>query len=177
MLQNPGTSELLHWLNISAEREQYHFLATHPALLDAHNDAILNTLLAQEMDQPQQAQRFRDALYLLQDARKRGGTATAIQEAYINMYGAFVLDLPAWLTEVKREHDALSKPGRQHHTAVDRMTLLRKALARAQQDPAISPEIRAGLHETLANALRDDPDTDRRVQSLEDAIAQCEMAM
>jgi CHAT domain-containing protein len=177
MLQDPYSSELLHWLNILSKREQCRFLTTHLALLDRDNDAILNTLLAQEKKYSQEAQHLRDALYVLQDARQRGGMREAIQETYINMYGGFVLDLPDWLVEVERQHDALSTLEQQHETAGARIKLLRNALEHAQRDTKVAPEVRATLQALLANALRNDTDKNRRARSLEDAIAQCERSM
>src|SRR5205807_4773803 len=99
-------------------------LESHCDLLDARNEATLRDRLAQALDGSVQAQRVRDALVLLQDARIRGETVKAIREAYVNMHGGFVLDLPPWLEEVEQQLAELKRKEHPEQTAEARVSLL-----------------------------------------------------
>ena len=166
---------LTAWLDQPGALAPHRFLEQHPALLDPQSDLILRNSLAHQQN-PEASQRTRDALSILSDARGRGRTASAVRQAYINVYGGLVLDLPPWLEEVRHQLEELNASERHHETVTGRMTLLRSALKRAENTPEVAPEVLAALHLALAIALCHHAGTDR-AQALEDAAAECRMAL
>jgi len=145
--------QMLAWLDRPSPREQRHFLETHPDLLSPESDTILQALLAQEADQIKSGQKFRDALFLLQDIRGRGEKGGAIREGYVNLYGGFALDLPPWLEEIEVQLTVLKQAKEPEQTAEERVAMLDKALQRAQKEKDLAPEILATLRYELASAL------------------------
>jgi len=166
------TRQLQTWLDLPMVCEQRHFLESHCDLLDMHSDTILRDLLSQATGQPERRQRVHDALRLLQDARIRGGTVEAVREAYINLHGGFVLDLPPWLEEVAKRLTDLLNENRYEQTAEARATLLQRTLEQVQEDATYAPELLATLRYELADAWRNHPRTNR-AQALETAISIC----
>jgi tetratricopeptide (TPR) repeat protein len=166
---------LLDWLALPASREQRRFLAAHPEVLEPRCLAMVDGWIRAETRQ-KEAQRLRDARSLLQNVRERGGTVEAMCEAYVNVHGGFVLDLPIWLEEVESRLNTLRRLGHPHETAQARVELLRDALNRASSASEIAPETLAALQYELALAWQEHPPTDP-LQAHETAIALCESAL
>jgi tetratricopeptide (TPR) repeat protein len=166
---------LMDWLAFPAGREQRRFLAAHPELLQPRCLALLDEWIRAEARQ-EEAQRLREARSLLQDVLERGGTAETVCEAYVNAYGGFMLDLPAWLEEVEGRLSALRRLGQPHQTAPARVELLRGALDRASGESAMPPELLGALQYELALAWQEQPPTDLS-QAYETVIALCESAL
>ncbi len=161
--------QLQSWLNLPTVREQRRFLASHCNLLDAQSESILRDQSMQAPDGSEHAKKMREALMLLQDARNRGGTEEAVREAYINLYGGFVLDLPPWLEEVGQHLDDLLDKNQPEQTAQARLALLEETLEKVKRDADSPSEILATLHYELANAWVSHPDIDP-TKALETAI-------
>jgi len=164
------------WLDLPSPRERRRFLEAHLELLDARSDTILHELLAQETESHAERQRWRGALALLQDARARGGTQATVREAYVNVYGGFALDLPAWLEVVEQQLGEVRPARWSDPKAALREGLLRQSLARAKGDGTIAPETLAALHHALSIALQQHPYINR-VQAHKAAIKECEEAL
>ncbi len=144
-----------------AKREGYRFLVTHPELLDPRIDSVLEDQLAAIDWKADSDRSFADpsklelilnhkiatvlapisrennivelleGQMLLRDVRRRGGTIHVVQDAYVNAYGGFVLDLPQYLDDVLQELDTLLLAEEPRQTAVERLSLLRDAFNRA----------------------------------------------
>ena len=168
---NSNTQTLLAWLDMPNDREERHFLETHPELLTTETgyECILNELI--ENSPPDKIRSLRDYLKLLSDVYARGSTVAAIREAYVNVHGGFNLDLPPWLEEVKRQFDKLIAFGQPAQTATARVKLLRDALIHAQQDEAPAPEMIASLYCRLSMAWweNEDADQEHAIEAMIDA--------
>ncbi|GCE22527.1 hypothetical protein [Dictyobacter kobayashii] len=149
------------WLNLLTAREQRRFLEDHCYLLDEHSETILYALLDQAIGDVVQTKRQREALLLWQDARSRGGTAEAVREAFINLHGGFVLDVPPWLEEVDQRLNVLRQARSPEQSAVARAELLQEALQKIQGDTTYPPELQAILRRGLADAWRRHPGAER----------------
>jgi CHAT domain-containing protein len=160
--------QLQTWLDLPTVHEQRLYLEDHGELLHMHSEDILRALLMKETVQSEKGRQFHTALLLLQDARERGGTLVAVREAYINVYGGFVLDLPPWLEELEQRLVVLNKKIPEE-TAEARVALLQEALEEVQRDRASAPELLATLRRDLASAWLRHPLTDRS-QAFETAI-------
>src|SRR5260370_1169524 len=178
MMQDAGdrdifTQTLLAWLKAPTYRDERRHLEAHPELLDPRSDSLLDDLIAPYAGQPRQVQVLSDHLDLLRDVRTRGGTATAIREAYVNAHGGLVLDVPPWLEAIESQFRELRRAGQPDQTA--RVDLLRRALAHTQSEENFAPETLAELHGLLWEALDDAADVDSQ-QTQEEEIT-CLRAM
>jgi len=165
-------SQLEEWLEQPTPREQRRYLEKHLGLLDTHSDAFLQAQLTQLTTGSKQAQQRREALMLLQDTRKRGGTVEAIREAYVNIYGGFVLDLPVWLEEVECRLNNLLNDNLEQ-TAEARVALLQEALEQSQGHRDSPPEFLATLRYELARAWQRSPHADA-ANPFETVLTLCE---
>ena len=111
---------------------------------------------------PQQIQELYAHLTLLREIRIGGYTSSAIRAAFINLWGGFTLDIPSWLETVEQQLDEFDKQGRPDQTAEERIALLHTAIARAQSDAHILPEMLAELQCALGKAWYDHPLTERK---------------
>jgi CHAT domain-containing protein/tetratricopeptide (TPR) repeat protein len=172
-VDNNVVRHLLIWLDLPTVREQRRYLEAYNDILSLQSDTILYDLIMQEIELPKKVQQFRNALFLLQDARERGGTKKAIREAYINTYGGLSLDLPPWLEVVEQQlADLLGR--RQHRPLTEAdVVLFFDALTKAQADTDVVPETLAALRHELAVAWQTDV-SPNRTQALENAIKECE---
>jgi CHAT domain-containing protein/tetratricopeptide (TPR) repeat protein len=148
---------LSQWLNTRNSKEQRAFLEQHVELLYIYPD---DPYTPQEVakpyaEQPMLLNIVLTGCALLRDARERGGTIEAIQEAYINFYRGFVLDIPLWLQEINDQCEILQSQGAPQSTAQERANLWRQALQLAQQDTTLIPETIAEIRFQLWNALDD----------------------
>ncbi len=176
----PGDEDLSHvlatWLALPTHREQRRFLTAHTELLHPPSAALLNELLAQEANNSKEALRLRGALALLEDAQRRGGSAEAIRQTYVDAHGGFALDLPPWLEAVEQQLSELRREGQPHQTAQAYIDLLRDALVQAQHAPDVAPETLATVQHELAVAWQEHAQTDR-AQAYETVITLCEAAL
>src|SRR5882724_2492445 len=98
--------QLVIWLGTSMQtyRNGRRFLETNQVLLRAEIERELERLISahaeEKVEMKQQMQHHQE---LLRAVRERGGSSTAIREAYINVYGGFALDLPEWLEAIEKQ--------------------------------------------------------------------------
>jgi hypothetical protein len=147
------------WLELTSAAAHRRFLEAHAAWLSPEGEALLVKRLGQAVD-VQRAANLRTALALVQDTNLRGGTPEAIGDAAINVLGGFALDLPPWLVEVEGCLAQLAQRAHPRQAASERVSLLRKALTRAQGEPGRLPPVQATLQQELLAALLDVPPTD-----------------
>ena len=166
-------SSLLEWLTISHIREQRRYLETHQELLNPQCETTLSDLIKQDARPSKQALQIQDDLFILQNARARGGTEEAIREAYVNVYGGFAIDLPSWLEEVEQRLGDLLDEKDRLRTAEQRVALLLDTLKLVQEDLAHSLELVATLQRELAVAWCEHTRTNR-MQAFETALSLCE---
>lgn len=150
---------LLIWLAGSSIRERRRYLEAHPELLSQESEALLTAVVASWGGAPKAMAQVREILGLLREVRARGGTITAIRELFVDAYGVFALDLPAWLEEIERSQEEVSQNQSPDLVAKARIDLLREALARAQAE-LLAPEVVAGLQGELAKAFAASPQVD-----------------
>ena len=156
MLLTERYQKLSPWLCSPMDRASRTYLETHLDLLSDESDQFLEMFIAEHKDMLNERQRLHLMRHLLRDATTRGGTPRAVREAYVNLFGGLILDPPAWLREIEQQWQVAAETG----WTARRMTVcklsLRQAIARAQTDPEISPEIEAELHYQLGNFFAND---------------------
>ena len=144
--------QLVLWLGQSmhGSRKGRQYLESNLSLMEIASDRELERLIdAHAEDKPAMKQQMEQHLVLLQDARQRGGTPIAVQDAYVNTYGGFALDLPPWLNIVEEQFLLLAKLRRPERTRKAQLTLLRDALAHARYDRRFADATIAELHNKL----------------------------
>ncbi len=163
---------LLIWLSLSISRQQRRFLEEHRELLQQESDALLSKL---STENARERKYIHSCRALLSDIRERG-TPKAMQEAYVNANGGFMLNLPMWLEEVEYKHDQLVNQQNTHGNISEDISLLRNALDRTQHDSTVAPEIIAQLWKLLGDALFKHQNIEHS-KDIENAINAYEQAM
>ncbi|MDQ6660889.1 MAG: tetratricopeptide repeat protein, partial [Chloroflexota bacterium] len=151
------------WLLLVADpRAQRRFLEEHLELLSYGSLALLrlNIVQVQQVYAAGLSRAQHDALNdlwnVLFDIRRRGGDEQAVQDAYVNRFGGFVLNVPDWLEPLIERDLALRSQGRRDQTALVRLALWQHALERAQREPAgVEPEMLAEMHIQVKQAYND----------------------
>jgi tetratricopeptide (TPR) repeat protein len=174
---------VIQWLNAPDNREERRFLEAHPELLDPKTAIILENMIASVRvrameiwqrtgvfsSEGQEAMRFlRGHLNLLRDIEMHGGTTAAIREGYVNVCGGFVLDLPPWLEKVEHQLHELLRTGQSDQTVAECVTLLRTAIARAQDEAGFAPEVLAEVNYQLWDALHEAVEVSERQRQEEE---------
>ncbi len=152
--------QLVLWLNKSMKsyREGRHYLATNTILTAHETDKELARLIsAHAQDQREIRDQMHQHLALLQDARNRGGNVEAMREAYINIFGGWILDIPSWLSKIEEDLLFLNKLRRPERTKFARIRLLQDAINFAEQDERVEREVIAELHNELGTLLLQNP--------------------
>lgn len=148
--------QLVRWLGVSMHnsRRGRRFLETHLALLEVEADRELERIIsAHAEDEAATKQLMLNHHTLLRDARQRSGTPQAVREAYVNLYGGLIFDLPPWLEAVEEQRSLLNRLRRPDRTTRRHLTLLHDALMRATQEKDVPQEIIAQLHNELGAML------------------------
>ncbi|HTK07455.1 MAG TPA: hypothetical protein VL485_09815 [Ktedonobacteraceae bacterium] len=175
--------QLVIWLGTSMHtyRRGRRFLESNQVLLRTEIERELERLITahveEKVEMKQQMQYHQE---LLRTAKRRGGTSTAIREAYINVYGGFALDLPNWLEVIEQQRAQLHRLRRPERTTRTHIQLLRQALAHAQLDTEVAPEIVAELSNELGYMLLQGPlplKHSDHLHLLQEAIASHEAAL
>src|SRR6266487_2501147 len=152
--------QLIEWLNVSMRdyRKGRHYLETNALLMEHETDKELERLIIAQVEETIEIKQQMQYLQaLLRDARRRGKTPAAIQDAYVNTYGGFVLDMPAWLEQAEQERSLLVRLRRPDRTTKKHVLLLQETLTRAVQDKNVAPEIIAEFHNELGYTLLQGP--------------------
>jgi hypothetical protein len=166
--ENSKTQQLLAWLSAPTMHEERLFLEEHPEIVSLETGEL--RALVQQHEDAGPTSSIYTHLKILQDIRKHLRQAT--QDAYINIYGGLVLDLPVWLTEIKQQ---LADQSEQLEiTACTRAILLQQAISRAEISPALAPEVLAELQMLYAIACLEIPEPQPEV--IEDALRSCQQA-
>jgi CHAT domain-containing protein/tetratricopeptide (TPR) repeat protein len=178
MAQNPFSlddDDFYHlvaaWLTTGQSRnETRRFLETHPALLQPHTLIILESLIPQLSEHPDEQAAIRNYQRVVQDAITRHHTAplvNAVRMAYVNAFGGFVLDLPPWLPDIAmlaaRQAEATA-----HHSEAQFAAYLTALRQRAIHE-GLPAEVSAELAALIGYTLGDIHD-DTREQAQEDAL-------
>jgi tetratricopeptide (TPR) repeat protein len=148
---------LQSWLKISNYREERHFLEKHIELLEPRSISLVERLiqLTTQYSFKDLAQLLKRYLNLLLDVLQRGGTLQAIREAYVNIHGGLVLDIPLWIERMEQQINDLLDDGRRHGIHQIYVRLLSTAVDRADKEPDIAQETRVELIILLQDALRE----------------------
>lgn len=148
--------KLSAWLYSPLDRRGRAYLESHLNLLDAESDEFLELFIAEYREKPEERDRLRLARHILRDALTRGGTAQAVRDSYINVFGGLILDPAAWLQEIECQWmPLLAEPWTDRRAALCKLQL-KRAIELAWLDPGVSPVIRAELHFLLGNLFAND---------------------
>jgi tetratricopeptide (TPR) repeat protein len=159
--------QLVEWLNVSVRdyRKGCHYLEANALLMEHETDKELERLIiAQVEEKIEIKQQMQHLQALLRDARRRGRTPAAVRDAYVNTYGGFVLDMPAWLEQAEQERSLLVRLRRPDRTTKKHVLLLQATLTRAEQDNDVAPEVIAELHNELGYILLQGPHPKSRAE-------------
>jgi tetratricopeptide (TPR) repeat protein len=165
------------WFTTQRYNEQCRFLQIHPELLSSLTETFLETSLAYFVEHPHQAQLklgftssqmiqatqdLRNRLYIIRYIHARGNTAAAILDAYVDVGGAFVLDLPPWLDTMLTQLDELAMKEDLEQNNLAYIDLLSMIIGHAQQRGSeVAPEVLAELRFMLGGQLRIVPKANR----------------
>lgn len=139
------------WLCMPMKQTSRVYLEANRELLSPECERLLELLISQHNDDQNEQRRLHIRKQLLQDARERGGTIQAVREAYVNVCGGLILDLPAWLVEIEQQLTTIARIGwTERMVAVCKMCL-RDAIDVAHIEREIVPETRAELQYSLGN--------------------------
>lgn len=143
--------QIVFWLNhtVSEPRQGRCYLEKHRELLEVNIDEALEVLIASLWETFEEEQQMLSCQALIEDIHRRGGTLTAIREAYVNICGGFALDLPPWMEEVEEKQQQLRRIHRPERTARAQIVLLQGALKRAFEDESVAQEIVAELQNVV----------------------------
>jgi hypothetical protein len=187
---------ILQWGSIRNYREQRRFLEAHLELLDAGLEAHLQIMFERDRmheevlreeekwispTDAQVMQMIRERITLIRDIRSRGGTIQAIRDRYINAFTGFALDLPDWLEPIEEQYQLLVErddSSEKLSPVIQQMLvdLFRPALARAQQEASLAPEILAEIYTRLGQSLSS-IDSIHQNEAIEEAIPYLEAAL
>lgn len=162
------TTSLESWLTLTSFRDQRRFLEKHLELLGPESTRNIDqlritlqrnagTLLSIARRSPDDiAEALRDLrahAELLDNVRARGGNVQAVRDAYVDAHGGFTADLPQWAEDVlaRLTHLAGAQAGTGPRDT--RAGLLREAVTRAGQDPAVAAETLAEFRNELGRTL------------------------
>lgn len=147
--------QIVDWLYISARssRKGRAYLEKNQVLLQEGIDKELERLITAHAEDHAETRQQIDHLTLLRDIRTRTNTIDPIREAYVNRYGGFALDLPAWLEETEKQITFLKKLRRPERTNRRQEQLLRQTLDRISNENNIAPEVRAEIQNQLGCLL------------------------
>jgi hypothetical protein len=156
MLMTGCYQKLAPWMCIPVDRASRAYLEEHLELLASEFEQFLERFIHEHHDRPDEQQRLRALQRLLRDSRTRGGTRQAVREAYINMFGGLILDLPTWLVEL--EHHLVSDPrvGWTERMMAVRKIQLKSAIEYARANCEMAPEIVAELQYRLGTLFVND---------------------
>jgi hypothetical protein len=162
---NPSVSfdvfqQLVLWLSksMNSYREGRHYLEKNTTLVAHETDKELTRIIsAHTQDQLEMLEQMHQHLVLLRDARNRGGNLEAMRDAYINIFGGWILDIPSWLAKIEDDLLFLNKLRRPERTKYARITLLQDAINFAEQDERVEPEVLAELLNELGTLLLQSP--------------------
>ena len=129
--EKPLDTLLQGWLALANSCQKRVFVTDHPELLAEEAEQALDTLIAQASARPDRQQDLCLCRSVLRDARRRGGSAAAIQDACITMYGGFALEVPEWLATLSRQSESLLQQGHGEESTAARAALWEGAEVRA----------------------------------------------
>ncbi len=149
--------KLAPWICTPIDQTSRAYLEAHLELLSEDFDQFLALFVLQHDEQPDEQRKLSIRQQLLHDAQKRGGTAFAVREAYVNLFGGLVLDLPLCLQTVDGLLVMLSRPGLTARLAVACALKLKNALEQVLASDDITPEIAAELQYQLGSIFLGNP--------------------
>ncbi len=141
------------WLALDDPRQARLFLLAHRDLLTAAIDPLLASLLMHTSQQTQQYQELCLRRAIVLAARQGDDPTQSIQDAYINLYGGYALDLPAWLMDLITQDDTFHQP-RSEQDLQAWIAQWENALARAQRE-ALAAVIHAEIVIRLSLARKE----------------------
>ena len=139
------------WICTPIDRTSRAYLEAHLVLLSEEYARFLNLFVLQHDDQPDEQRKLRVQHHLLHDAQMRGGTALAVCEAYVNLCGGFILDLPPWLQTVDTQLRLLAHPGSTARFVTTCVLHLKDAIEQTLASDGIPAEVVAELQYQLGS--------------------------
>jgi tetratricopeptide (TPR) repeat protein len=137
----------------AASRRQRRFLEQYLPLLSPRCEQVLQEMMAISSANAEAVNILRDHMLVLQQIRLNGGNIEAVRNAYVNIHGGLVLDIPASLENALEKMVILEQKG-QYQNILEEVTLVRECLSHVERDQTIPAEVYAALHLLLATLLR-----------------------
>ena len=133
------------WISQSLNRTNRAYLEAHQELLVDDIEQFLASLIRDSDAHADEQEELRIRLQIVHDARMRGSTVQAVREAYINVLGGLIVELPDYVRDVERQLNSIT-----HHGWVERMVTtcklqLREAIEHTLTDDSVMPETTAEL--------------------------------
>lgn len=172
------------WIATPTYDSELAFCLEHPELVTPRADTILGDSIARAGRKADVRARLQRQRWLLADIRRRlageaaarnaslsveGAIVQAVREAYVNLYGGFLLGIPAWLATT-RDRAALLATQPVRATITERLRLWQEAANRADQELDLAPEVHASILMLLWDAV-DDLSALRPAETQEVALA------
>jgi len=156
MLLTACFQKISPWLYAPLDRRGRAYLECHLDLLDAESDEFLELFIAEYREKPEEQNRLRLARHILRDAIKRGKTAEAVRDTYVNVFGGLILDPPAWLQEIEQQWmSLLAEPWTDRRAALSKLQI-KGALEQAVLDPSVPLTMCAELQFLQGNLFAND---------------------
>ena len=136
--------KLSPWLCTPLDQTSRAYLETHLDLLTDEYEQFLAIFVSQHENSPVDQQLLRTLQHLLRESRERGGTQQAVRDAYINVFGGLILDLPAWLARVEQQLEVVFSLAQTDRLVAENKMRLKEAISQAVREH-LAPEIVAEL--------------------------------
>ncbi len=148
--------KLSPWLCTPLDQTSRAYLETHLDLLTDEYEQFLAIFVSQHENSPVDQQLLRTLQHLLRESRERGGTQQAVRDAYINVFGGLILDLPAWLARVEQQLEVVFSLAQTDRLVAENKMRLKEAISQAVREhlaPEIVAELQYQLGRLFANGV------------------------
>ncbi len=151
MVMSDYYQELAPWLLKPINRAHRLYLESHPELLSEKHRELLAQLVSEDRDLSGEL-RIRHELLrdILEYAGKQRDVRHSIRDAYVNKFGALMLDIPAKLAGIDEYLDVSSYIGWNKRRITECKLCLRNTILYARMECASAPEIIAEMNYCLA---------------------------
>lgn len=136
---------LASWMYEPFNRENRAYLESHLELIGNDIELFVEGLIDDSAEPSDELTLLRIRLQLLQDAHKRGGQVQHVREAYINMFGGLIIDVPDYVLAVEQQLETIAHDGWIERLVTLCKSQLREAIERTRADDEVMPEVTAEL--------------------------------
>ncbi len=146
MVMSEYYQELAPWLLKPISRAHRLYLESHPELLSEKHRELLAQLVSEDRDSSGELRVRHELLRdILAHTGKERDVRLSIRDAYVNKFGALMLDIPAKLAGIDEYLDVSSYVSWNKSLSTERKICLRNTILYARAECASSPEIIAEM--------------------------------